>query len=47
MPFSSRAHDDRRERLTETVDKIRVKYGDDALKRASLARKRERGGAPK
>jgi DNA polymerase-4 len=30
--------DDRRERLTETVDKIRAKYGDDALKRASLTR---------
>jgi DNA polymerase-4 len=31
--------DDRRERLTEAVDKIRHKYGDDALKRASLTRK--------
>jgi len=32
--------DDRRERLNKTVDRIRHKYGDDALKRASLARKR-------
>jgi len=30
------AHDDRRERLTETVDRIRAKHGDSALKRASL-----------
>jgi hypothetical protein len=31
---------DRRERLIETVDAIRRKYGDDALKRASLTGKR-------
>ncbi len=31
---------DRRERLIETVDEIRRKYGNDALKRASLAGKR-------
>ena len=33
--------DDRRERLTAAIDKIRSKYGDDALKRASLARKKQ------
>ena len=33
--------DDRYERLAETVDKIRAKYGDDALKRASLSRRRK------
>ncbi|HJW82922.1 MAG TPA: DNA polymerase IV [Anaerolineae bacterium] len=31
---------DRRERLTETVDQIRARYGDDAIKRTSLVRKR-------
>lgn len=34
--------DDRRERLTETVDKIRAKYGDGAIERASLAKRRKR-----
>ena len=32
--------EDRRERLTQTVDKIRAKYGDDALQRASLTRRK-------
>lgn len=32
--------DERSEKLIETVDKIRAKFGDDALKRASLTRKR-------
>ena len=34
--------DDRQERLTETVDRLRAKYGDDAVKRASLARRAKR-----
>lgn len=35
-------HDDRRERLTKTVDKIRAKHGEGALKRASLIGKKRR-----
>jgi DNA polymerase-4 len=35
-------HDDRRERLTEAVDRIRARHGDDALRRASLVGKKRK-----